>query len=282
LEPLVSVIIPTRNRAHTLKRAIDSILADPYPAKEIVVADGASTDDTVALLKSYGDKVSWVSEPDNGEYDARNKCLKRCTGEYIRYMSDDDILVAGSLGVASDVLTKNKDIDVLFGQTTLYFESPDGSTVVSDGRLRMIESITLKNFLTGEHPFCASEAATFRKSVVERIGYFDTSFRGGDFEYWARACHRGMHFELANSEFAQYHRSARSGVERFRVKLSCELFRLIAKYGTTGDLFSLIFRFFPRVLAIQMVCSWLPSNNSLAFRKWWWRRRAKQTKESIS
>jgi glycosyltransferase involved in cell wall biosynthesis len=257
-------------------------LADPYPAKEIVVADGASTDDTVALLESYGDKVRWVSEPDKGEYDARNKCLKRCTGQYIRYMSDDDLLVPGSLGIAVDVLMKNPGIDVLFGQTTMYFEAPDGASIVTDGRLRTPESITLKNFLTGAYPYCASESATIRRDVVERIGYFDSTYRAGDCEYWARALYQGLHFDLVKAEFAQYHRSARSGVERMRVKLAYELFRMNASYGTKRDLLSLIFQLFPRVILLQMICSWLPEPTSLAFRKWWWRRRDKQIGQALS
>ena len=63
--PLVSILIPTYKRAHLLPMAIRSALAQTYPNIEFVVQDGASTDDTLEILRSYGDRLKVVSEPDD-------------------------------------------------------------------------------------------------------------------------------------------------------------------------------------------------------------------------
>jgi glycosyltransferase involved in cell wall biosynthesis len=72
--PKVSVIVATMNRADYLKRMLDKLFEDDYPNKEVIIIDGASQDNTIEVIKSYGNKITkWVSEPDDGEYFALNK-----------------------------------------------------------------------------------------------------------------------------------------------------------------------------------------------------------------
>ncbi|HRX01303.1 MAG TPA: glycosyltransferase, partial [Cyclobacteriaceae bacterium] len=78
--PLVSIITVCWNSAQTIRRAFDSVLQQEYPHIDYVVVDGASSDDTVEIIKSYetkflskGVRFRWVSEPDEGIYDAMNK-----------------------------------------------------------------------------------------------------------------------------------------------------------------------------------------------------------------
>jgi glycosyltransferase involved in cell wall biosynthesis len=93
----ISVAVVTKNRAGSLKRLLDGVLREDYPNLEIVVVDGASTDGTVELLKSYGPAVRWISEPDNGEYFAWNKAVAMATGEILKPICDDDLLRPGAL-----------------------------------------------------------------------------------------------------------------------------------------------------------------------------------------
>src|SRR6478672_5112978 len=71
-EPWISVVIPNFNRVDTLKSAIDSVLTQDYPNVECIVVDAASTDGTIELLKSYGERITWISRPDRGAFDAIN------------------------------------------------------------------------------------------------------------------------------------------------------------------------------------------------------------------
>lgn len=89
--PAVSIVIPSWNQGRFIGRTLESILKQDYPGKvEIIVSDGGSTDETVEVLKSYGDRLSWWSVRDNGFVDAVTKGVARATGEILAVQSSDD------------------------------------------------------------------------------------------------------------------------------------------------------------------------------------------------
>src|SRR5689334_2190715 len=91
--PTVSIIIPTYNSEVLLETALESILRQTYPYREIVIIDGGSTDRTVDVIKHYSRHVAyWVSEKDAGIYDAMNKGVEAATGDWLYFMGSDDQL----------------------------------------------------------------------------------------------------------------------------------------------------------------------------------------------
>jgi cellulose synthase/poly-beta-1,6-N-acetylglucosamine synthase-like glycosyltransferase len=89
----ISVIIVTYNAAETLQTCLNSIYKQKYPAIEIIVIDGKSTDGTIEILQKNADKIAyWKSEKDNGIYDAMNKALKHTKGEWVYFLGADDEL----------------------------------------------------------------------------------------------------------------------------------------------------------------------------------------------
>lgn len=89
--PKVSIIIVTLNAAGYLQRCLDSIYRQVYSNLEIVVMDGRSTDDTVAIIKANENKLAlWKSEKDGGIYDAMNKAVQHITGEWVYFLGADD------------------------------------------------------------------------------------------------------------------------------------------------------------------------------------------------
>jgi len=90
-EPLVSIITVVYNGEKYLEQTIDSVLNQSYKNIEYIVVDGGSTDGTLDILKKYGDKITkWVSEPDEGLYDAMNKGIGMTKGELIGMINSDD------------------------------------------------------------------------------------------------------------------------------------------------------------------------------------------------
>ena len=90
--PKISIVIVTYNAGKTLQICLDSIYKQQYPILEIVIIDGQSTDDTVEILKANTNITYWVSEKDDGIYDAMNKALKYVSGNWVYFLGADDVL----------------------------------------------------------------------------------------------------------------------------------------------------------------------------------------------
>lgn len=115
----ISVITVCYNAATTLDHSIVSVLNQTYPNIEYIIIDGGSTDGTVDIIKKYSDRLAyWVSEPDNGIYDAMNKGVKKATGDYVLFLGADDKLIDGSL--EKMIAGRNSYNSILYGNVMTY------------------------------------------------------------------------------------------------------------------------------------------------------------------
>ena len=90
--PKIGIITPTFNQANYIRQTIDSVLNQKYPNLEYWIIDGKSTDDTVKILKSYGKKINWVSEKDDGQADAINIGFRKISScDIYAYINSDDL-----------------------------------------------------------------------------------------------------------------------------------------------------------------------------------------------
>tara|TARA_B100001059_G_scaffold233104_1_gene272374 strand:- start:348 stop:1127 length:780 start_codon:yes stop_codon:yes gene_type:complete len=90
----ISIITVVRNNKETIKDAIESVLFQEYENIEYIIIDGNSTDGTVEIIKKYGNKIdNFVSEKDNGLYDAMNKGINMATGDIVGFLNSDDLYV---------------------------------------------------------------------------------------------------------------------------------------------------------------------------------------------
>lgn len=99
-KPLMSIIIATFNSGHTLRNALESVKQQCFQDWECIIVDGASNDNTVDVIQKYiqtDNRFKYISEPDNGIYDAFNKGWKMATGEWIYYLGSDDKLTRDGL-----------------------------------------------------------------------------------------------------------------------------------------------------------------------------------------
>ena len=117
--PRVSVITATKNRAHLLRRCLDSVLQEGYGNLELIVVDSASKDGTVEILEEYRQKhgVKYVSEPDRSQGDGRNKGLEMATGDFVTFLDSDDQMISGELTILSEFLQNNDKYFAAFGNT---------------------------------------------------------------------------------------------------------------------------------------------------------------------
>lgn len=117
--PLVSVIIPTYNRADVVCNAIESVLDQTYSNVEIIVVDDGSTDNTSSLLEKYGPAVQYLQKANGGVADARNLGLRHAKGEYIAYLDSDDVWEPNKLQRYIDIaLARPADPILIFSDHT--------------------------------------------------------------------------------------------------------------------------------------------------------------------
>ncbi|MBI4032695.1 glycosyltransferase [Candidatus Berkelbacteria bacterium] len=184
--PSISIVTPSYNQAHFLGATIESILSQDYPNLEYIVIDGGSTDGSVDILRTYGNRIRWVSEPDRGQTDAINKGLRQTSGEIVAYLNSDDVLEPGALHRVVRTFQDHPDARWLTGQCRIINEH--GQPIRSF--IRSYKSFWLKRYSRGKlfvTNFIAQPATFWRRSVHDEIGYFDESLRYVmDYDFWLR------------------------------------------------------------------------------------------------
>ena len=114
--PKISIITTSYNSSKTIRDTIDSVVSQDYENIEYIIIDGKSTDDTIEIIKSYGDSISYfISEEDDGLYDAMNKGVRVATGDVVGILNSDDFYYNNHvISDVAEVFTFN-DVDSVYG-----------------------------------------------------------------------------------------------------------------------------------------------------------------------
>jgi glycosyltransferase involved in cell wall biosynthesis len=178
----VSIITAVYNGGRAIAETLRSVAEQDYSDIEHIVIDGASSDDTVAVVRSNGNRVAQlVSEPDNGVYDAFNKGLRRATGDAIGFLNCGDTYL--SRGVVSRIAEELSvpGIEAVFGDLLI---------VNAQRRTQVVRRYNSKRFtpnMMGYGLMPAHPTLFLRREVYQRVGEYDTQFRiAGDFELCLR------------------------------------------------------------------------------------------------
>jgi glycosyltransferase involved in cell wall biosynthesis len=128
--PQVSILIPCYNADRWIAQAIDSALAQTYPHKEVIVVDDGSTDRSLEIIQSYGDRIRWEAQPNQGGNVARNRLLALSTGEWLQYLDADDYLLPDK--IMQQVTALEPDIDVIYSPSVFEYcnESPPRQAIM--------------------------------------------------------------------------------------------------------------------------------------------------------
>jgi glycosyltransferase involved in cell wall biosynthesis len=170
----VSVIIPTYNRAATLGDAIESALRQTYPAREVIVVDDGSTDETASVLAAYGDAIRILRTENRGCAAARNAGAALGRGEYLVFLDSDDILPQDKLAVQVPVLETRPEVGFVYGPTILFGPELAGEVVDEPVRPDPDGSVAAGIFLTTRIGFVS---VLLRRAAVEQAGGFDETLR---------------------------------------------------------------------------------------------------------
>ena len=180
----ISLITVTFNSGGTLRDTIQSVLSQTYYDIEYIIVDGHSQDNTVDIIKEYeplfDGRLKWISEKDQGLYDAMNKGFQMATGDMVGIINSDDLLAeATAIEKVIDCFEGHKDIDCVYAD--LYYVSQyDTSKIVRHwitGKQRSFSKVW--------HP--AHPTFYVKREIYSKYGLFDLDFKfAADFELMLR------------------------------------------------------------------------------------------------
>lgn len=118
MDNMPTVITINLNNAEGLKSTIQSVIEQKNCNFEYIVIDGGSKDESVDVIKEYGDRISyWISEPDSGIYNAMNKGIKKASGDYLLFLNSGDVFVSDEVLFRCSL--QSKDFDIVYGDLIL-------------------------------------------------------------------------------------------------------------------------------------------------------------------
>jgi glycosyltransferase involved in cell wall biosynthesis len=223
--PTVSIVTPSFNQGRFLAAAIDSVLAQDYPAIEYYVVDAGSTDETQEVLGAYGDRIRWISEPDAGQADGIDKGIRSTKGEIVAWLNADDLYLPGAVMAAVAALESDSSTAGVYGNAE--FVDFDGRPI---GPCTQVEEFDLGR-LINVLDFIVQPATFFRRTAYEAVGGLDRSLHYClDYDLWIRlgqcAPLRYVHDTLAQVRLHPETKTARGGLPRL-----LEIERMIRRHG---------------------------------------------------
>jgi glycosyltransferase involved in cell wall biosynthesis len=182
----ISVLTPSRGYGRYIADAIESVRQQDDVTVQHVVQDAKSDDETLDVLRSYGDAVDWTSEPDRGQSDALNRALARASGDWIAWLNADEFYLPGGLRMLLDAGEDNA-ADVVYG---------DCVTVDDDGRLLALRPQHQFNrtILRLYGPFLASVSVLIRRSSLVDAPWDTSLIQVMDWDAYLALASRGASF----------------------------------------------------------------------------------------
>jgi len=222
--PLVSIVTPSYDQAIFLRRTIESVLAQTYTNIEYIVMDGGSTDGSVEILKSYGDRVRWISERDRGQAHAINKGFALCSGQIRGYLNSDDTLLPDAIEKAVRFFADNPRYDMVYGDAN-YIDKEDRVT----GKYNTADY----TFARLMQDCCVCQPAAFwRDRVAAAVGPFDESLDiVMDYDYWLRIARAGGHIKHLPAVLANSRLYLETKTLSRREDVYAEIFEVCARHG---------------------------------------------------
>ncbi|MCX7047295.1 MAG: glycosyltransferase family 2 protein [Candidatus Sumerlaeota bacterium] len=196
--PFISVVTPSFNQGRFIRRNIESVIEQGLDGVEHIVADGASTDETISILDEYPHLV-WFSQKDRGQTEALNNAIARARGEWIVWINSDDYLLPGALAALREYIPTHPEAQFVYSNCLYVDES--GAEIE-----RIPATYTREGF---DHWWrrgvgFVQPGAFFRRELWERHGPFDESFQYiMDYDFWRRF-HADIEFHYLDGYLAAY------------------------------------------------------------------------------
>jgi glycosyltransferase involved in cell wall biosynthesis len=239
-EELVSVIIATYNRAAYVVEAVESVLAQTYPAVEILVIDDGSTDDTETRLEPYRNQINYICQPNGGPSKARNRGIRESRGDLIALLDGDDTWLPDKLAVQVKFMCSHPDVGLVYCDHFKYREATGERIHQPNPRCYEFTGYCYPKIFFGH---CVTPSASMiRRSCFDAVGLFDESIRGPSFEdqeMWLRIA-RKFHFGFTPEPLVVYRMHDANGSQNQLRNLEDEYKSLITALSNDPELWNLL------------------------------------------
>lgn len=180
--PTVSIVIPAYNAEQFVGEAINAVLSQTYADYEVVVVDDGSTDETRAIVKTFGESVRYYYQPNGGSASARNLGVEKSRGDYIAFLDADDLWESEKLEIQLDFLRNNPEIALVCSAYHYFGKKSKTSHLLSskDAQGFLFRRLFLESFIR-------TSSVILKKSAFLEVGGFNEVYRlGQDYDLWLR------------------------------------------------------------------------------------------------
>lgn len=230
----VSTITPVYNGERTLRRALDSALAQDFDDFEVIVVNDGSTDATAEILAGYGDQIRVINQPRGGCSAASSAGCRAARGEFLAWVDADDVWMPNKLALTVPPLERDPDCVLVFSNATKFLET--GETLSDVVGPEHAHAPTLDEMLTHVWPI-VSTTAVARRSAFEQVGYFFVEpgvYRTcSDMYAWLVLRELG-HFHYVPEKLAMYSTAPLDNIGKYRDSRKYAFDRIVARYGARG------------------------------------------------
>lgn len=197
--PLVSIVMPAYNAGKYIVEAVESVFQQSYSPIEMIVVDDGSTDDTVEKLSRFESDIKLIISSHQGTASARNIGIKQARGQLIAFLDADDTMHQDKIKFQVDEFLTDLNLDLCY---TMFnnFLTPDADEGLK--RTRPQKEGPIKG--------CVCGTTMIKKDAFDKVGYFDTTLRVGEFiDWYARATDLGLKVKFIERDL--YNRRSHAG-----------------------------------------------------------------------
>jgi len=242
----VSIITVTYNSEKFLEQTIISVMNQVYNNIEYIIIDGGSKDNTLEIIRKYSHFISnWISEPDNGIYDAMNKGIKLASGDIVGFLNSDDIFYDNNIIKIVASSFKN-NIECLFGDIVFV----DNKNTNKITRIYSSHKFKLNYFSYGHMPPHPSFYAL--KSLYTKYNYFKTDYKiASDFDFLLRTLliHRSK-YVYVKAIFVKMRTGGISSAFKNKILLNNEILRACNENGIKTNIFKIYSKYILKIFTI--------------------------------
>lgn len=223
--PLISIITVCFNSAKTICRTIESVLNQTYTNIEYILVDGKSTDNTVDIIKEYaplfaekGIAYRWVSEPDQGIYDAMNKGIKMASGEWVGIINSDDWYELDACEIIRSTILRNNQVEIVAGVVKFW----------SNNNVKYLKQNSLS--IVASDPIMHPGAFVIKNIYDLKIGGYNESYKiAGDYDFFIRCYLNDVNYVICDRVVANFTLAGISSTSK--LKLAAETYLVLVRYG---------------------------------------------------